>query len=173
MPKVFMRSQEGNKLIFSYYKEDGSLWQSKEFQKIVKGSYAKLSLKQYDDYFGAKRWAEGNGYFIVDDAPLPHPDKLEGTPPEKLKKLKIDARLAKKAKLKETIKQEEKDLDKKLKVNSILMHHHKCLVKYCRGQYKRNLVDGIPEEILRCNRCGHKVERYMSPNQVKKIDRPK
>lgn len=144
-----MRSQDGDKLIFSYFNEDGTLWVTKEFQKVKSAAFAALSLKKYDDIFGAKRWAEGNGYLVIDDAPLPHPNKLTGTPPDKLK-----GKPAKKFVNIET---------------SITMASHKCLVKYCRGTYSSKVINNT----VKCLKCNHVVPIHMPENAVKKIDKPK
>jgi len=167
MTKIFMRSQDGNKLIFSYYNEDGSLWMTKEFQKITKGSFAKLSLKQYDDLFGAKRWAEGNSFFIIDDAPLPHPERLEGTHPDKLRTVKIEARLAakKKSNLEKIIETAKEELE--ACIISVNMAGHKCLVKYCRGLYS---TEAIKDKVM-CTNCGHQVSLHIPKNNIKKIDK--
>ena len=161
MAKVFMRSQDGNILYFSYYDDDGVRTMEKTFTKVTKGPLAKLELKKYDDIFGARRWAEGNNYLIYDDAPLPHPEKLEGTPPDKLEPVQPKKRkTAPKTKLDKFIE------DGK----AVKMIGLKCLVKYCRGSYQPQ--EDKPE--LRCDKCGHEVDRVLKADIAKKkIDKPK
>lgn len=149
-----MRSQDGDKLIFSYFNEDGTLWVTKEFQKVKSAAFAALSLKKYDDIFGAKRWAEGNGYLIIDDAPLPHPDKLKGTPPDKLKEKPA------------------KEKKKKSSVDTVDMLGHKCMVKYCRGTYQPHKDYG-KDFHLACDKCEHLTKRLCPKDEIKKIDKPK
>ena len=167
MTKVFMRTEKKGILYFSYYDDDGKRWHQKTFEKIKKGPYSKLSLKQYDDIFGAKRWAEGNGYLIIDDAPMPHPEKLEGTPPESGHKRAKQAQKkpSKYDKIYDQAKQEMIDKD-----TAVNMLNHKCLVKYCRGKYIKQ-PKKAKDNALRCNKCGHTVDPFVLKTKIKKIDR--
>lgn len=73
MSRVFMRSTSSNGHVHcSWYDLNGRRWR----KEVATHSYQGMTIRQTDDKYGFKPYAESNGYTIIDDAPMPHPPRV-------------------------------------------------------------------------------------------------